>query len=119
MDILQKLAGWAGWALLALIAFSTLSPIGLRPQVTGVFIERFGAFALIGFLFAIGYPRHAYLVLALVVGAAVGLELAQLLIPGRHGEVSDAVVKILGGVLGVAVALAVCYLARMTAHGPP
>ena len=33
------------------IAAATLSPIGLRPHLTGVSIERFGAFAVVGLLF--------------------------------------------------------------------
>lgn len=90
------------WLLLAAIAFVTLSPIGLRP-VTGFSpnYERLFAFAAVGFAFALAYPRHIWLVLALVVGAAIALELLQLVTVGRHGRVIDVVAKLLGGGIGV------------------
>lgn len=94
------------WTTFALIAFATLSPIGLRPHFAGVSLERFGAFALVGLLFGLAYPRHLWLVLTLVGGAAVGLEVLQHLTPDRHGEVRDALVKLAGGVTGIGISLA-------------
>ena len=54
------------WLLLAAIAFATLSPIGLRPD-SGFSpnYERFAAFAAVGMMFVLAYPRHIWLVLAL------------------------------------------------------
>ncbi|WNV12386.1 VanZ family protein [Tardiphaga sp. 709] len=94
------------WTTLALIAFATLSPIGLRPHFGGVSLERFGAFALVGLLFGLAYPRHLWFVLTLVGGAAVALEVLQHLTPDRHGEVRDALVKLAGGVTGIGISLA-------------
>jgi hypothetical protein len=94
------------WVSLALIAFATLSPIGLRPHFAGVGIERFGAFAAVGLLFGLAYPRHLWLVLTLVCGTAVGLEVLQHLTPDRHGQVRDALIKLAGGVTGVGLSLA-------------
>lgn len=94
------------WTTLALIAFATLSPIGLRPHFGGASIERFSAFALVGLLFGLAYPRHLWLVLTLVGGAAVGLEVLQHLTPDRHGEMRDAMVKLAGGVTGIWMSLA-------------
>jgi VanZ like family len=94
------------WASLAFIVFATLSPLGLRPHFGGVSLERFGAFAVTGLLFGLAYPTHVWLVSILVLGAALGLEVAQHLTPDRHGEVSDAVVKFAGGVFGIVLSLA-------------
>jgi hypothetical protein len=94
------------WTTLALIAFATLSPIELRPHFSGVSLERFGAFAVVGLLFGLAYPRHLWLVLTLVGGAAVGLEVLQHLTPDRHGEVRDALVKLAGGLTGIGMSLA-------------
>jgi glycopeptide antibiotics resistance protein len=90
------------WLLLAAIAFATLSPIGLRPE-SGFSpnYERFAAFAAVGFMFALAYPRHIWLVLALVLGAAVAFEVLQLVASGRHGRVWDLFVKLLGGTVGI------------------
>jgi len=93
------------WASLAFIVFATLSPIGLRPHLASVSLERFGAFALAGVLFGLAYPSRFWLVLAMVLGAAVGLELLQFMTPDRHGEVRDAMVKVAGGAFGVGLSL--------------
>ncbi|MDB5619700.1 VanZ family protein [Tardiphaga sp.] len=92
------------WAILAFIVFATLSPIGLRPHVEDVSIERFGAFAFAGLLFGLAYPKRLWMVLSLIVATAFVLEALQHLTPDRHGHLSDALVKFAGGVVGVGVA---------------
>ena len=90
------------WLLLAGIAFSTLAPIGLRPE-SGFSpnAERAFAYAVAGLVFALAYPRRLVLVMALVVVSAVGLELLQLIVISRHARLADAGIKLLGGGLGV------------------
>ena len=91
------------WLLLAAIAFVTLAPIGFRP-ISGYSpnIERFIAFGAVGFLFALAYPRRLWLIIAVVLGAAIGLELLQLASVSRHGRLFDLAVKLAGGGLGIA-----------------
>ena len=101
----KRIAGILAWVVLAVIAFSTLSPIGMRPHFGAfVHLERFGAFALMGFLFALVHPRRIGLVLLCVVAAAIGLELLQTLASGRHARVLDFAVKATGGMAGVGAA---------------
>jgi apolipoprotein N-acyltransferase len=100
----HKIFTAAAWAILAFIVFVTLSPIDLRPHVENVSVERFGAFAVAGLLFGLAYPRRLWVVLFLVVGTAVVLEALQHLTPDRHGHVSDAIVKFVGGMAGVGTA---------------
>lgn len=90
------------WSLLAAIAFVTLSPIGLRPE-SGFSpnYERLFAFAAVGLAFALAYPRHIWLVLAVVLGTAVGLEAMQLVLSDRHGRLVDLAAKLVGGGAGV------------------
>lgn len=91
------------WFTLAFIAYATLSAIELRPRMgDAVHLERFGAFALLGFLFAAAYPKRIGIVLLLTVVIAVGLEFFQLLSPDRHARLGDALVKVGGGVCGIA-----------------
>ncbi len=106
------------WLLLAAIAFATLSPIGLRPD-SGFSpnYERFAAFAAVGMMFVLAYPRHIWLVLALVLGAAVGFELLQFLMVGRHGRLWDLAVKLLGGGTGILGGIVAAWLWRRLA-GP-
>ena len=96
------------WLLLAMIAFSTLAPIGLRPE-TGASpnLERAAAYALFGLVFALAYPRRLWLGIGIIVVSAVGLELLQLFVATRHARPADAGFKLLGGGAGLAVGLAI------------
>ena len=102
--MLRRIALALAWGLLLLIAIATLSPIGLRPHLGGVSVERFGAFAAFGLLLGMVYPRKFGLVMAVVVASAFLLEAAQFLTPDRHGRMIDAAVKAAGGVFGVILA---------------
>ena len=64
-------------------------------------VERLIAFAVAGFAFILGYPRHWILVVCLVVGSAFAFEAAQLLSPSRHAHLHDAAIKAIGGVVGI------------------
>jgi len=85
----------------AAIVFATLCPIGLRPHLASANQERIGAYFVLGFLLALTFRRHWKLVALAVALIAIGLEAGQLLVPGRDARVADAVVKALGGLLGV------------------
>ena len=84
------------------VAFATLCPIDLRPHLASADVERFCAFLALGILVARAAPRRPLMTTAAVVLLAVGLEAAQRLVPGRHAAVSDAAIKALGAVVGVA-----------------
>jgi hypothetical protein len=93
------------WLLLLAIAVFTLAPIEFR-LVTGApaSLERFLAFAAIGTAYCLGYPKHRLPVLVLLVGVAGFLEIAQNIVPGRHGRFPDGMMKASGALLGAAFA---------------
>lgn len=94
----------AAWVLLLGLIFVTLGPIELRPiSPLPVQVERASAVALIGFVFALAYPRQIVLVSLLVLGATVLLEALQLVSPSRHGRIADLAVKLFGGGAGLLV----------------
>jgi hypothetical protein len=102
----------AEWLLLAslalaVIVFATLCPIEWRPRLSeNPDVERFAAFAVLGFAAKFAFPRkHLLTILALALIAA-GLEAAQLFIPGRDAHGWDAMVKMLGAAAGVQFGLA-------------
>lgn len=101
---MTRLFRLAAWLVLALILIVTISPIQFRP-ITGELadLERFAAFFLVGFLFALAYPRHWIAVLLLTIGCAGMFELLQRLAPGRHGEFADFVFKAVGAMAGVCI----------------
>jgi VanZ family protein len=106
----RKLITVAAWVLLAFIAYATLSPIQDRPTLpTSASLEHLAAFAFLGVLLCLAYPRHIVLVCLIVLGSAGLLEFAQLLTPDRHGRIQDAIVKMAGGTIGIAAGRAVLY----------
>jgi len=101
---------------LAAIAFVTLCPIGLRPHFANADQERFAGFLVLGVLLARAAGRRGLAATAAVLLLAFGLEFAQSLAPGRHAALSDALVKALGGVVGVAAAQLAYPLQRWLAR---
>ena len=90
------------WLLLALVAAITLSPISLRPTTSfGPDAERAAAFVLVGFVFCLTYPRRSLMAGLLLIVACAGLEYAQQLVPGRHADFDNFLVKSAGIVFGI------------------
>jgi VanZ family protein len=118
--MIHKFIAIAAWACLIFISYATLSSIGARPELTGVgfykafftVLERFGAYAVLGFLFYLAYPRHKVPVCMLVFGSAIVLELLQNFVPDRDARVSDAIEKLAGGVVGILTATALLALIK-------
>ena len=110
--MIHKLIIVAAWACLIFIIYATLSSLDARPELTGVgfyrafftVIERFGAYAVLGLLFYLAYPRHVVPVCLIVLGNAVILELLQNFVPDRDARVADALEKLAGGVAGILAA---------------
>lgn len=101
MTVTNALRGLA-WLLLAGLIFATLSPINLRPiSPLPTQIERALALALVGFVFALAYPRRIMLVAVIVLGSTLLLEVLQLASPSRHGRILDVAVKLAGGGAGL------------------
>ena len=105
----HKLIAAAAWAYLIFIVYATLSSIDARPELAGVgfykafftVVERFAAYAVLGFLFYLVYPRNIALVCLIVFGSAVILELLQIFIPDRDARLVDALEKLAGGAAGI------------------
>jgi VanZ family protein len=95
----------AAWISLAFIAYATLSPLDERPELASLDLfthfDHYIAYAVLGGVFALAYPRRTFIVCIIVFGSAVLLELAQMLTPDRHARVSDALRKLIGGAVGI------------------
>jgi hypothetical protein len=104
-----------GLALLgvAAVGFVTLCPIGLRPHLVSANVERMAAYLVLGVLISRASGRRGLGATVLVMALAIGLEAAQMLAPGRHAHVADALVKAFGGVSGVAGAQLMFPLRRL------
>ena len=92
------------WLLLLGLVVVTVGPIAWRPiSPLPVQLERATALMVIGFVFALAYPRHLLLVALLLIGATALLELTQVFEPSRHGRWLDLGVKVIGGLLGLLI----------------
>jgi VanZ like family len=114
---MRKLFLIAAWVSLAAIAYATLSRVGLvlwlyntiapliaHPSIGAyVHAEHIIAFAVLGALFSMAYPRSTRLVFVFVLGIAAGLEALQGLTPDRHANLPDCLEKIAGGAVGTAI----------------
>jgi VanZ family protein len=92
------------WVLFSAVVLMTVGPLGLRPQTHfPPDLERFAAYALLGLLFALAYPRHLWLLGPFLVAAAGALELGQFFVPHRDAHLSDFLFKAGGAVVGLIV----------------
>jgi VanZ family protein len=111
-QMMKRLALLAAWTLAAMVVVFTLGPVSDRPQFGHPQGERFGAFFALGLCWALAYPRRPWRVLAGLAIAAVLLEGAQALIPGRDPRLPDALAKIIGAAGGVALVAGALRLFR-------
>jgi hypothetical protein len=95
-----RLITFAAWASIIFIAYATLARVGfvysiyyklspflMRPEMkTFAHVEHIIAFAFVGALFGLSYPRRTLVVCCIVLGAALLLEILQTLTPNRHGN---------------------------------
>lgn len=106
----QRCCAALAWVSLAFIVYVTLGPVQQRPHAfSSAALERLAAFACLGFMFVIAYPRRLALVCSLVLGSAGLLEFLQTLSPDRHGRLIDAFEKIVGGSVGIFAASVVLH----------
>ena len=104
----------AAWVFIAVLVLLTIAPPSARPD-SGVphHLEHFASFFIAGALWYMGYPRRLVLCLTLAPLFAGGLELLQMLVPGRHARLVDFAVDTLGAWTGSVAAVAlVCVLAQ-------
>ncbi len=101
-----RIAKIAAWAWVAFIVYATLVPRAMRPTLgqVGADYERFAGYVVVAMLIVLAYPRHPIKVGFAVVTAAVVLEIAQLAVPDRDAQVSDALIKAGGALIGILVA---------------
>jgi VanZ family protein len=91
--IAQQFARFAAWSLAVTIAVLMLVPPSLRPTM-GIShdLEHAGIFAAAGAAFAIAYRGRLFPLMMWAILYSAALELAQLLVPGRHARIEDFLV---------------------------
>jgi VanZ family protein len=99
-----KITRVAAWIVVIGLIVISFVPAPLRPG-TGVShnFEHFGGFLLAGILWYLGYADRLLLWLGTVVVFAGGIELLQILVPGRHARFADFAADVLGGCAGILI----------------
>jgi VanZ family protein len=97
--VIARTLAWIG--ILAIIVLSVV-PANDRP-VSGIGqgAEHFTAFALVGGVFAIGYPFSLIRLVALAIFFCGGIELLQVPLLTRHARVSDFLVDSVGACFAI------------------
>ena len=115
---MTKIARIAALAAILLVVVLTLGPVGLRSMspVPAVF-DRALAYAVIGFLLILSFPRHPWRVLIGVLALIVALEAGQGFRPDRHGRVPDVIEKTVGAGFGIAAAAGTLWMLRRRRTG--
>ena len=107
----MKISRILGWLLLAGVVYATLVPIGLRPiSDAPVSLERFGAYAVVSFLFAFGYPRRRWQIVGGLIVLAGAMEAMQGLELTRHGRFGDFAIKAAGCWFGAMLAVVLAFI---------
>jgi hypothetical protein len=95
------------------IGIVTLATVGLRPHLFPYpSLDRVFAFAVLGVLLGLAFPRHLQVVLLWLIAAAIALELLQFVRPDRDPRFFDAIAKIVGAVAGVGAAWMLANMVR-------
>ena len=101
----SKLARIAAWVLTAVIIILSLVPPSLRPETSAPHsVEHFTIYAATGFAFGLGYKhRHDLLAILLLIFTG-SIEIAQLLVQGRHARLSDFIIDAIAACMGLVFA---------------
>jgi VanZ family protein len=84
------------WLLAVAIIVLSLVPPSLRPETDLPHdLEHFAIFVATGVAFGVGYIRRPGLVMISLMIFAGAIELAQIVVPGRHARLSDFIVDAL------------------------
>jgi len=98
----QIISKASAWTLLITIVILSLVPAQDRP-VTGLphWVEHFSIFFATGLAFGVGYPQRPLFQFVALLAFTAAIELAQLLVPGRHARLSDFVIDASGVTVGL------------------
>jgi hypothetical protein len=103
----------AALAAIAIVVVLTLGPVSVRAlSPADPMWDRALAYAVIGFLLILSFPRHPWRVVMGMLIMIVGLEVAQELRPDRHGRVMDVLEKAVGAGFGAALASGALWALR-------
>ena len=99
----QIISKATAWTLLITIVILSLVPAQDRPMMMGLprLVEHFSIFFAAGLAFGVGYPQRRLFQSVALLAFTAAIELAQLLVPGRHARLSDFLIDAWGVTVGL------------------
>jgi len=115
---LQRFFQVVAWLLALTIVMLSLGPASTRP-VTGAGhdFEHLLIFAATGGAFGLGYPRRIWLLPLALLAFSGAIELAQMLVPGRHARLSDFLTDAAASCVGLGLSFVLVRLRSFTSKG--
>lgn len=106
MPVLMTISHWfmdrasifAGMAALTVVGLGLAPDAGPSPDIDEY--AHAGAFLVIAFLFCATIPRRPWLGVLAAIALGAGIELAQMMVPGRLGSFEDIAANLAGVVAG-------------------
>ena len=105
------------WLLVIAILILSLGPASTRP-VTGAGhnLEHLLIFVATGAAFGLGYPRR-FLLLPALLAFTGAIEVAQMMVPGRHARLSDFLTDAAASCVGIGLSLVLVKLTAAVTKG--
>ena len=99
------------WLLILAIVMLSLGPPSTRP-VTGAGhnLEHLLIFVAMGAAFGLGYPRRFLLLPVALLAFTGAVEVAQMMVPGRHARLSDFVTDAAASCVGIGLSFVLVQL---------
>jgi hypothetical protein len=104
-SMITKFLRLAAWILITVIVALSMVPPFIRPRTGAPHdVEHFSIFVLASLVFGLSYRfSHFYQAIGFVVFTAT-LEVAQLVVPGRHARIGDFIVDAASSCIGILAA---------------
>ena len=114
----QRFFQVVAWLLALAIVMLSLGPASTRP-VTGAGhdFEHLLIFAATGGAFGLGYPRRIWLLPLALLAFSGAIELAQMMVPGRHARLSDFLTDAAASCVGLGLSFVLIKLTSSTSKG--
>jgi hypothetical protein len=106
------------WLLVIAILILSLGPASTRP-VTGAGhnLEHLLIFVATGAAFGLGYPRRFLLLPVALLAFTGAIEVAQMMVPGRHARLSDFLTDAAASCVGIGLSLVLVKLTAAVTKG--
>ena len=117
MPFIRRFFQAVAWALAAAIVLLSIGPASTRPVTgAGQSVEHLLIFLAMGMAFGLGYPCRFRLLFVAMFAFSGAVEIAQIMVPGRHARLSDFVTDAAASCLGVGLSYVLSKLVTTRAE---